>query len=261
MLESGYIKLYRSLLSWEWYTDHCTKEVFLHLLLTANYEPVKWRGHLIDRGQRVVSLAKLSEEINLSVRSVRTALNHLKATGEVTSERLPECSIITIKNYSLYQEAAQETTNERQTSDKPPTNDRHIWKKEKESKKEEEYPPISPQGGTPYEEYRKVFVEYCPSLPAPNPSSAWTAARKKSLKAKRVTVEEFRDVCKKIERSDFLTGRDGKWKGCSFDWILKPANWQKIMEGNYDNKTHGGKATFDLDEFETQSLMDLEGYR
>ena len=40
------------------------------------------------------------------------ALTAAKPTGEATSEKLPECSINTIKNYSLYQEAAQETTND-----------------------------------------------------------------------------------------------------------------------------------------------------
>ena len=44
MLESGYIKLYRSLLSWEWYDDINTKTVFLHLLLTVSIEESKWHG-------------------------------------------------------------------------------------------------------------------------------------------------------------------------------------------------------------------------
>jgi hypothetical protein len=33
----GYIKLYRSLLKWEWYDDSNVFRVFMHLLLTANY--------------------------------------------------------------------------------------------------------------------------------------------------------------------------------------------------------------------------------
>ena len=36
MLKNGYIKLYRSLLDWEWYDDTVTKCLFLHLLLTVN---------------------------------------------------------------------------------------------------------------------------------------------------------------------------------------------------------------------------------
>lgn len=36
--------------------------------------------------------------------------------------------------------------------------------------------------------------------------------------------------------SDFLSGRNQKWNGCSFDWIINKANALKILEGNYTNK-------------------------
>lgn len=39
MIEGGFIALHRSLLKWEWYTDENTKALFIHLLLTVNYEP------------------------------------------------------------------------------------------------------------------------------------------------------------------------------------------------------------------------------
>ncbi|MFA7020752.1 MAG: hypothetical protein WC215_04285 [Bacilli bacterium] len=113
MLESGYIRLYRSLLSWEWYTDTNTKAVFLHLILTANWEPKKWRGITIERGQRVYSRTSLSRELKMSERSIRTSLNHLISTGEVTNQTTPQYSIVTIKNYELYQQATSETTNDR----------------------------------------------------------------------------------------------------------------------------------------------------
>ena len=113
----------------------------------------------------------------------------------------------------------------------------------------------------PYEEFRRAFIECCPSLPKPNAVSEWTANRKKALRAKKISAEEFRDVCKKIDRSDFLSGRDGKWRGCSFDWILKPANWQKIMEGNYENKkppakaeSGGRESSYDLDAYMENAL-------
>lgn len=113
-----------------------------------------------------------------------------------------------------------------------------------------------------YDDYRQAFLECCPSLPKPNAVDKWTANRKKALRAKKMSVDEFRDICKRVERSDFLTGRDGKWQGCSFDWILKPANWQKIMEGNYENKKEishtekstGREASYDLDEYMQTAL-------
>ena len=48
-MEQGYIYLHRSLLDWEWYQDINTKTVFLHLLLTVNYQPKKWQGITIER--------------------------------------------------------------------------------------------------------------------------------------------------------------------------------------------------------------------
>lgn len=34
--------------------------------------------------------------------------------------------------------------------------------------------------------------------------------------------------------------------------------YPKNMKGNYDNKTHGGKATFDVEEFDAWSMAELE---
>ena len=121
----------------------------------------------------------------------------------------------------------------------------------------------------PYDDYRKAFIDCCPSLPKPNAIDKWTANRKKALRAKKISVDEFRDVCKKIERSEFLTGRDGKWHGCSFDWILKPANWQKITEGNYENKNHpirqvesgDREPSYDLDEYMNNALHTSISYQ
>ena len=38
-----------------------------------------------------------------------------------------------------------------------------------------------------------------------------------------------------MQDSDFLSGKNGKWYGCNFDWILKPENLKKILSGAYDN--------------------------
>ena len=133
MLESGYIRLYRSFLTWEWYTDGITKDVFLHLILTANWEPKKWHGITVERGQRVYSRASLAKEMRLSERNVRTALNHLISTGEVTSQSTSQYSIITVKNYDLYQQATSEATSDRPATDQRPTSDRPQLNKDKES--------------------------------------------------------------------------------------------------------------------------------
>lgn len=45
----------------------------------------------------------------------------------------------------------------------------------------------------------------------------------------------FRYVCEKVKYSNFLTGNASDWK-CTFDWVLNPTNWQKILDGNYDGQ-------------------------
>ncbi|MFV5212715.1 hypothetical protein ACLIIZ_03170 [Azonexus caeni] len=39
-----------------------------------------------------------------------------------------------------------------------------------------------------------------------------------------------------VSRSDFLTGRDGKWQGCDLGWLMKAENFAKVLSGNYENK-------------------------
>ena len=39
----------------------------------------------------------------------------------------------------------------------------------------------------------------------------------------------------KAARSDFLNGRGERYFVASFDWIMKPNNFPKVLEGNYDN--------------------------
>ena len=62
-----------------------------------------------------------------------------------------------------------------------------------------------------------------------------TPERRVKLKARIAgySVDDFRSVLGGIERSGFLRGDTG-WHGCTFDWMTKKANFQKILEGNYE---------------------------
>jgi hypothetical protein len=39
-----------------------------------------------------------------------------------------------------------------------------------------------------------------------------------------------------IRNSRFLRGQDGNWNGVTLDWLLKPANFLKVIEGNYRDR-------------------------
>ena len=88
---------------------------------------------------------------------------------------------------------------------------------------------------TPFENIRLAFVECCPSLPAPKEAKAWTEKRKRTVKSrwkKNPSMDFWYGFFHKIEDSDFLSGRKTDWRA-SFDWIMKPANFEKISEGCY----------------------------
>ena len=134
-MRGGYIKLHRKFTKWGWYSDANTKAVFLHLLLTASWEECEYRGYKIKPGQVVTGLFRLSKDLKMSVRSVRTALEHLKSTNEITIKSTNKFSIITIENWGKYQLGEFETTSK--TTSKT-TNDRQTTDNIKESKENKE---------------------------------------------------------------------------------------------------------------------------
>ena len=95
---NGFIKLHRRFLKWEWYNDINARILFLHCLLRANHEPTTWQGQEIKKGQFITSLSNLAKEVGLSVQQVRTALDKLKITHEITHETTRHNSIISINN-------------------------------------------------------------------------------------------------------------------------------------------------------------------
>lgn len=102
-MDKGFVKLFRKFTKWEWYSDINTKTLFLHLILTANHEDRNWKGIEVKKGQVVIGIHKLSEEIGLTVQQTKTAIKHLKSTNEITIKPTNKFSIITLINWEKYQ--------------------------------------------------------------------------------------------------------------------------------------------------------------
>ena len=138
-MNDGWIKLFYRLLDWEWYGNPNMVALFIHLLLKANFKPQKWRASTIPRGTLVTNLAKLHQETGLSIQQIRTCLNRLKSTNEITIKTTNKEHIITLCNYKHYQSDATELSKPaNKQNNKPSTNHQqtlYIIRKKKRKKK------------------------------------------------------------------------------------------------------------------------------
>lgn len=139
MLESGFIKLHRKILKWEWYDDRNTTALFIHLLLTVNTADEIWHGVKIQRGSRISSYAKLAKELNLTIKEIRTCLQHLEQTQEVAHSSTRNFTVFSVLNYDSYQSRGTTKGTQNGTqSGKRGANEGQQRKKEKESQEDKE---------------------------------------------------------------------------------------------------------------------------
>lgn len=167
MTTEGFVKLPRTMLEWGWLDDENTLKVYLVLLLSANWKDGEWHGIKVRRGQLITGRKKLAEKCRLSEQNIRTALEHLKSTNEITIETKRKFSIITINNYDpdqnpnqqISQTINQQLTNVQPTANQPLTTIEER-KEEKEIKEREEAPSpsfISPESSVTKDELIRQY--------------------------------------------------------------------------------------------------------
>jgi hypothetical protein len=87
-----------------------------------------------------------------------------------------------------------------------------------------------------------ILAAYHASLPMLPAVRQMTDSRKKKLKqrwledAECQSVEYWAKFFAYVAQSDFLTGRDGRWTGCNFEWLIEAKNHLKVIEGTYENR-------------------------
>lgn len=122
---SGWIKIHRQILDWEWYSDNNAFRVFMHLILKANHKEKRYKGIELKSGSVITSRDILAFETGLSVQQIRTALDKLKSTNEITIETSSKGTIIQVVKYEKYQLSTNETTNEQPTNNQQVTTNKN----------------------------------------------------------------------------------------------------------------------------------------
>ena len=135
-----------------------------------------------------------------------------------------------------------------------------------EVEREEAYPTYNPpQGEVPPQEskesdkinynalmdtFNKIFSEKLPEV------TTMTDKRKKAIRARATEhgKEAIMTVFNNVSQSAFLLGHNNQNWRCDFDWIFRPTNFIKILEGNY-NGTRISKNQQDSEQRKRDSVL------
>lgn len=236
----GYIKLHRQFINWEWYDDANTMRLFIHCLLLANHKDKNWRGKTVKRGSFITSQPKLAHSLKLTIMQIRSCINKLKSTGEITVQTTPEYSVITVNNYNQYQEDNRQTnsrvTDEQQTNnrqitttnnDKNDKNDKNIFLISEKKKK------IDPYTNPLNDYFCKTFQEIFNT----NQTVFLSNQSKNKLAELAAEYPNIRELLteslKKLKEINF--------KDINFQprasWLLKEDNFERVMNGEFDKNS------------------------
>lgn len=240
---SGYARLHRSLIGHPAFRSDAEAMAFAWMVLRASWRPVRvrYKGKAIslERGQLAISVRDFADAHERNKNWVSRVLQRMRDEDMITTDAGTGVLVITICNYDKYQagndnlETAQGTavgTGAGQTRDTE-----QEYKKPKEQELE-----LSPNGDCASDDALKpehvveAWNDVAKRIGKPTVRDL-TPERRQRLRARIAgySLDDWRAVFGAVERSTFLR----EWRGCSFDWITKKANFQKTLEGNYNDKS------------------------
>ena len=277
MANRGWVKIYRELMEHHlWLRKPFSYgQAWVDMIMMANHEGRKILigKEIVDipRGSFWTSFQKLADRWGWSRHKVYdffTALNAedmlektTKSSGQL-SDNFPtnlrqkgnkQGTLVTLINYGLYQDNG---TTEGQQKDNGRTTEgqrKDTNKKYKNDKNERNS--LLPNGSmsfenddVPYQEVLDFYNQHRRRMPE---SKTLSVRRKGFINARfdKYGLKKIKEVILLAEKSDFLNGGGNKgWIAGGIDWILRPENFPKVLEGKYDNKSSGKWGFLDLDE-------------
>lgn len=267
MTTEGWIKIHRKLAQWEWADDPKMVALWIHLLLAANYERIEWHGVTLERGQLATTMKRLSEKTGISEQSLRTIIKRLVDSKQINVQSTNKFTIITISKYDDYQlmeEVVQQTNKQQSTSNQrtineqsketSPTPPKESMEERKKDIASTDVDALSGCSAPPTLQPQPESINYDALVAYFNKNTKGvfgtvqtplSETRKNSVRARirEHGKEAFAKVIAKAMASDFLKGQNPRGFRATFDWLIKPTNFEKVLSGNYDRhdpSTGGG---------------------
>lgn len=241
---SGWIAISRDLFAHDFFAREpmSEREAWVWMIARAAWKDTRHRigGEMVDvpRGSFFCTLRELQQAWGWgSDKRVRSFLKRLENERMVDASTDAKKTQITICNYEQFQDVGRN-----EDASAPENGRSRDAIKEQVNNKQEDissYEEIVIRAVDDISEAVKVYNDAATRAAWPSVQKM-TAQRRKALRARLSEfggLDGWRCAIGKAEASDFLCGRTAKpWAGFGFDWLTKPANFTKLMEGNYDNR-------------------------
>jgi len=254
-----WVKLYCKIDKWEWADNPFMVALLVRLIVLANPCDALWHGMEIKKGQLVTSVKSLVKKTGLSIQQVRTCLERLKLTNEITIKSTNKFTIITICKYESYQAEINkdnkqnnthdnnQITNNQQTNNKQITTDIEYKNKDiieditedTDVSSSESKPVSTPQH--PIKDLHSVCIDFFNEKTKGVFGTVRLPLSEKRRSMLRGRINEhgkdaFFRVVELAMQSSFLKGQNSRGWAATFDWLIKPTNFEKVLSGNYTDR-------------------------
>ena len=253
-MNKGWIKIHRSIIDTADFYDEplCKMACWTDLIMMAEIEPQirksKCGDLFINRGEVAISIGKLAERWNHSIRHCRTIIGWLIKTERIQVRTDKQLTIIKIINYDKYQCTTTTDKVSDKVSDKVTdkvsdniikNNKEYIKNNIKKISTNVDIKESRIQNEIDFEKLCELWNQRMIENNCTIPQIQRITDRRKQAVLSRLREFSKDEILKVIEncaRSDFLNGRNNRNFIASFDWAFLPNNFIKILEGNYNNK-------------------------
>lgn len=266
----GWIKLHRKMREWQHYQRPSVRLVFEELLFCANTKAGWFHGIKVERGETMASVSTIEEYTGFSRKTVIKAIAMLEKSGEIRREKCGNYTKTIICKFDQYQGDNKKQSGGNTTPPPPPpstpidtppppppsTPEQELKKDKKEknnidanassSGADAPDPDLSSQESVDFVGLMKFFNRAMEQAKAIIPRCQSCEGKRREFVRARIRehgMDKVYEMITKASESDFLNGKNDRGWIADFTWLFRPSNFQKVLEGNYDNRTNNYNET------------------
>ena len=245
---SGYVRIHRPLFEEHpAFRNDAEAMAFAWLIVKAAWKPTvvryKERKIHLQRGQVAVSQRDMARALDRDKAWIERLWKRLRGEAMIKVDSEAGVAVITICKYNEYQADAvpSEAVNEapREARARQGRGTEQIREEVKEIEEGLSSNDDSSSGDEPALSVEEVFDGFrslMRDLALPVPRDLTPSRRQLiGFRIKQYPLNDFQTVFAKCRDSPFLRGDMGRTP-LTFDWLFKKANFQKVLEGNYDGQ-------------------------